>query len=103
ERAGADKPPGRYGGGTPRRGPRRTGRQERPAEGRQAAAQGRSARGKAINAGNGRHPLRRDASAGYKILKVSERREARRAREPRVEPDVDRTHNRRNIGLALGE
>jgi len=47
--------------------------------------------------------LRRDQAARAEILQMRQDRKPGRLGEPRIEPDIDRSHQRRDVGFAGGE
>ena len=71
-----------------------------PAQG--AACQGRSV-GQAIDAGDRRRALGRDEAARHQVLEMGEHRQPGGAGEARIEPDIDRPHQGRDVGRALAE
>ena len=59
--------------------------------------------GQAIGAGDGRRALGRDDTARDQILEMRQDGKRSRAGEPRIEPDIDRPHQRRDVGGAFAE
>ena len=76
------------------------GRAQEPAEG---AAQGRAERQsdrQSVAAAGRRRAVGRDLAARDQVLEMRQHRQAGRPGEPRIEPDIDVAHHRRDVGFA---
>ncbi len=68
-----------------------------------AQAGGQGQFGQTVSAADRRRALGRDHAARDQVFQMGQYRQRSRAGEPRIEPDIDRPHQRRDVGRAFAE
>ena len=89
-------------GDAPEPEPRSQRRQKKPPQ-PQARRRNSVSRAKPINAVDRRRAVGRDDAARHQILQMRQHRQAGGAGQPRIDADIDRAHDGRDVGLALAE